>query len=280
MALPIPLSAAAKRTNPSSISHLMQTALENPGIVSLAAGFVDQQSLPVDVVAQVASDLLGDPTEGRRSLQYGTTIGDLRLRSRLIEHLERSEGRSPGSFKEAISRTVVTTGSAQLIYLVCEALLDPGDIVLVESPTYFVFLGPIETRGARAIRVPIDDGGLRLDKLDMILAHLESQGELERVKLIYTIPEHANPTGISLDADRRQPLLELARRWSKKHRIFVLEDAAYRGLSFGANEPPSLWSLDQEPGDGHPGPDLQQNPEPGAQARLRNFTASGSASRS
>ena len=64
--------------------------------------------------------------------------------------------------------------------------------------------------------------------------------------MIYTIPEHANPTGISLAADRRQPLLDLARRWSKKHRIFVLEDAAYRGLSFGAAEPPSLWSLDPE----------------------------------
>ena len=246
MTLPIPLSAAAKRTKPPSISHLMQTALENPGIVSLAAGFVDQQSLPVDLVSQAATELLGDPMEGRRSLQYGTTIGDLRLRSRLIEYLEQSERCSPGSFKEAISRTVVTTGSAQLIYLVCEALLDPGDIVLVESPTYFVFLGPIETRGARAIRVPIDDGGLRLDKLEVTLTHLQSQGELERVKLIYTIPEHANPTGISLQADRRQPLLELARRWSKKHRIFVLEDAAYRGLSFGASEPPSLWSLDRE----------------------------------
>ena len=90
--------------------------------------------------------------------------------------------------------------------------------------------------------------------------------------MIYTIPEHANPTGISLAAERRQPLLDLARRWSKKHRIFVLEDAAYRGLSFGATEPPSLWSLDHEGRDGDPGPDLQQNLEPGAQDRLRNFT--------
>jgi 2-aminoadipate transaminase len=246
MTLPISLSAAAKRTNPSTISHLMQTALENPGIVSLAAGFVDQRSLPVEIVAQAASNLLDDPTEGRRSLQYGTTIGDLRLRSRLIESLEKSERRPDGSYKEAISRTVVTTGSAQLIYLVCEALLDPGDIVLVESPTYFVFLGPVETRGARAIGIPIDDGGLRLDRLEATLASLEKKGELNRVKMIYTIPEHANPTGISLAAGRRQPLLDLARRWSKKHRIFVLEDAAYRGLSFGAAEPPSLWSLDPE----------------------------------
>jgi 2-aminoadipate transaminase len=246
MTLPIFLSAAATRTNPSSISLLMQTALENPGIVSLAAGFVDQQSLPVELVARTAAELFDDPMEGRRALQYGTTIGDLRLRTRLVELLERSERRSRGSYEEAIPRTVVTTGSAQLIYLSCEALLDPGDIVLVESPTYFVFLGPIETLGARAIRIPIDDGGLRLDRLEATLASLESQGELGRVKMIYTIPEHANPTGISLAANRRQPLLDLAQRWSKNHRIFVLEDAAYRSLSFGAAEPPSLWSLDSE----------------------------------
>jgi 2-aminoadipate transaminase len=116
----------------------------------------------------------------------------------------------------------------------------------VESPTYFVFLGPVETRGARAIRVPIDEGGLRLDGLEAALERLEAEGQLERVKLIYTIPEHANPTGISLAADRRGPLVELARRWSRKHRIFVLEDAAYRGLSFGSGEPPSVWSLDRE----------------------------------
>jgi 2-aminoadipate transaminase len=225
---------------------LMQTALENPGIVSLAAGFVDQQSLPVEMVARAAAGLLGDPVEGCRSLQYGTTTGDLRLRARLVECLERSEGRPKGSYKEAMPRTIVTTGSAQLIYLVCEALLDPGDIVLVESPTYFVFLGPVQTRGARAIRVPIDDSGLCLDALEATLAQLEGEGSLERVKLIYTMPEHANPSGISLAAERRRPLLEIARRWSRKHRIFVLEDAAYRGLSFGASEPNSLWSLDRE----------------------------------
>jgi 2-aminoadipate transaminase len=246
MTLRIPLSAAANRTKPSSISHLMQTALENPGLISLAAGFVDQQSLPVEVMERAASDLLCDPVEGRRSLQYGTTIGDRRLRARLIEHLERSEGRPQGSFEEAISRTVVTSGSAQLIYLICEALLDPGDIVLVESPTYFVFLGPVQTRGARAIRIPIDDEGLCLDGLESTLADLEREGQLESVKLVYTIPDHANPTGISLASERRKPLVDLARRWSKTHRIFVLEDAAYRGLSFGASEPPSLWSHDRE----------------------------------
>src|SRR5215831_690509 len=105
MTLRIPLSTSARRTPPPSISHLMQTALENPEIVSLAAGFVDQRSLPVEIAAQAASDLLSDPIEGRRSLQYGTTIGDLALRTRLIEELERSEGRPAGYYKEAFSRT-------------------------------------------------------------------------------------------------------------------------------------------------------------------------------
>jgi 2-aminoadipate transaminase len=224
----------------------MQTALENPEIVSLAAGFVDQGSLPVELVAQAASDLLSDPIAGRRALQYGTTIGDPSLRAALIADLERGEGRPAGSYQEAISRTIVTTGSAQLIYLVCEALLDPGDIVLVESPTYFVFLGPLETRGARAIRVPIDEHGLCLDELEATLQRLDEQGELARVKLIYTIPEHANPTGISLAAGRRRGLVELVKRWSQRQRIYLLEDAAYRGLSFGATEPPTLWSYDRQ----------------------------------
>lgn len=78
------------------------------------------------------------------------------------------------------------------------------------------------------------------------MRRLEVAGELERVKLIYTIPEHANPTGICLAAERRGPLVELARRWSKKQRIFVLEDAAYRGLSFTGDEPPSVWSFDHQ----------------------------------
>jgi 2-aminoadipate transaminase len=224
----------------------MQTALENPGIVSLAAGFVDQQSLPVEIVGSTIAEMLSDPCEGRRSLQYGTTKGDPVLRVRLVEYLERSDRVPPGSYRDAVSRTIVTNGSAQLIYLVCEALLDPGDIVLVESPTYFVFLGPLKTRGARAIRVPIDEHGLRLDALESVLRRLERAGELERVKLIYTIPEYANPTGISLAAERRRPLLDLAHRWSKNQRIFILEDAAYRGLSFTGDEPASLWSCDRE----------------------------------
>ncbi len=104
------LSAAAGRTSPPAISSLMQMALANPGLISLAAGFVDQDSLPVEATARAVDALLGDPREGRRALQYGTTIGDPDLRERLIAHLERGEGVPAGTFRHALPRTVVTSG--------------------------------------------------------------------------------------------------------------------------------------------------------------------------
>ncbi|WP_165250788.1 aminotransferase-like domain-containing protein [Paludisphaera soli] len=248
MTRPIHLSAATARTSAPSISSLMKLAIERPEIVSLAAGFVDQQSLPVATTAHAAAQILGDAPAGRAALQYGTTIGDEALRAILIERLEVQHGVTPGAYRRAVDRTVLTTGSAQLIYLVGEALLDPGDIVIVEAPTYFVFLGPLETRGARAIRSPIDEKGLKLDALEATFDRLKAEGSLDRVKLVYTIPEHSNPTGISLAAERRRPLVELVRRWSDEagHRIFLLEDSAYHGLSYEQAETESLWSLDPE----------------------------------
>jgi 2-aminoadipate transaminase len=151
-----------------------------------------------------------------------------------------------GAFAGVLDRTVVTNGSQQLLYLISEALLDPGDIVLVESPTYFVYMGVLRSRGVRAVGVATDAGGLRLDALDETLTAIEARGELDRVKLIYTISEHSNPSGLSLAADRRAPLVELARRWSKQQRIFILEDSAYRGLTYEGAEPPSVWRHDPD----------------------------------
>jgi 2-aminoadipate transaminase len=224
----------------------MQAALADPGLISLAAGFVDQGSLPVDAFQRTVEALFADPREGRRALQYGTTIGDPEFRVRLLAHLERSEGASPGEFASALPRLVVTSGSQQLLYLLAEAVLDPGDIVLVESPTYFVYLGVLESHGARAIGVATDDGGMRLDSLEATLRDIDARGELDRVKLIYTVSEHANPTGVSLAEDRRGGVVAIAKEWSKKHRIYVLEDAAYRGLTYAGTAPPSVWRFDPE----------------------------------
>jgi 2-aminoadipate transaminase len=240
------LSSASSRTSPPVISTLMQAALADPALISLAAGFVDQDSLPAEATAAAVAEILADPIEGRRALQYGTTAGDPAFRGGLLRLLEKGEGVEPGSFERYLPRVVVTQGSQQLLYLIAEALLDPGDIVLVESPTYFVFLGVLETRGARAIGIPVDEGGMRIDALEATLEEIDARGELDRVKLIYTISEHANPSGLSLADERRRPLVELARRWSRRNRIYVLEDAAYRGLSYADTpEPRSVWGHDE-----------------------------------
>lgn len=242
---PIRLSSAARRTGDSPISDLMARALAAPDLISLAAGFVDHATLPVEPTARAAAAILADEVEGKRALQYGTTRGDLKLRRRLVERLVEQGEVAEDAAADVQHRLLVTSGSQQLLYLVSEALLDPGDIVLVESPTYFVYMGLLRSFGARVIGVATDEGGLSIPALDATLAELEDRGELDRVKLIYTISEHSNPTGLSLAADRRGPLVETAKRWSKRHRIFVLEDAAYRGLTFEGPEPPSVWSHDR-----------------------------------
>lgn len=241
-----PLSDAALRCGDSPISDLMARALAAPQLISLAAGFVDHATLPVEATARAVASVLADEVEARRALQYGTTRGDLHLRRQLIGLLESDEGVHPGYYAGAVDRLVVTSGSQQLLYLIAEALLNPGDIVLVESPTYFVFTGVLEARGATVIGVETDEHGLRIDALERTLAGLEAEGRLDRVKFLYTISEHSNPTGLSLGPERRPELVRVARQFSKRHRIYVLEDAAYRGLTYEGSEPSSVWRHDED----------------------------------
>jgi len=223
----------------------MRLALARPDLISLAAGFVDQHSLPVAGAGDAWHDIMDDTASARSALQYGTTQGDPVLRYALAQRLvaERPEtaGIDPASVAE---RVLVTTGSQQLLYLLAEALIDPGDIVIAEAPTYFVFLDLLIARGAHVIGVPIDSGGMCLSHLQRLLEKLAAEGRLDRVKMIYSVSEHSNPSGLSLAAERRGPLVEIARKFSVNHPIYVLDDAAYRGLTFDGPEAPSLWSHD------------------------------------
>ncbi|MBI1323272.1 aminotransferase class I/II-fold pyridoxal phosphate-dependent enzyme [bacterium] len=228
-----------------AISDLMRLALARPDLISLAAGFVDQYSLPVHGADEAWRDIMDDAASARSALQYGTTQGDPVLRyalaQRLLAELPETAAIDPATIAE---RIIVTTGSQQLLYLLAEALVDPGDIVIAEAPTYFVFLDLLAARGARVIGVPIDEGGMCLAHLEALLERLTAEGEIDRVKMIYSVSEHSNPSGLSLAADRRGPLVELARKFGRNHPIYVLDDAAYRGLTFEGPEAPSLWSHD------------------------------------
>jgi 2-aminoadipate transaminase len=241
---PIKLSQRWHFAREQAISFLMQQAVENAGVVSLAAGLVDFASLPVQETRAAMTRLLDDDAAARKALQYGTTAGAERLRRLLMEHLAELEGIAVGELGVHADQLILTTGSQQLLSLVCEVLLDPGDICLVAGPTYFVFLGNLNGVGAETITIDTDDGGMRPQALDEQLAQLAAAGKLERVKLIYLVSYYDNPSGLCLAHERRGAILDIARKWSKTHRILILEDAAYRELQYDGPLLPSVWSYD------------------------------------
>ena len=228
-----------------AISFLMQQAVENRDVISLAAGLVDEASLPVSECRAALSGLFGDDARAQQALQYGTTGGADVLREQLRHHLARLERCSVEQLNLDVKQLVLTTGSQQLLSLVADALFDPGDICLVAAPTYFVFLGVLNGVGARTIPIETDERGINPQALDAELARLAAAGELPRVKLIYIVSEYENPSGVSLATERRREVVALAQKWSRDHRLFVLDDAAYRELRYDGEQRPSLWSFDE-----------------------------------
>lgn len=244
MSQPFRLSQRAELTEDQPISYFVQQAIENPELISLAAGLVDPESLPADDVRLALDEILTDPRSAQAALQYGTTQGYAPLREKILTHVLALDGVAPNEVSLGVDDIVVTSGSQQLLYLLGELLLDPGDIVITEAPSYFVYHGVLSSLGLRVLSVPMDEHGMDADALAELLARLDRTGELERVRLIYTVDYYQNPTGLTLSLPRRQHLLELARRYSKKQRLFVLEDAAYRELRFAGADLPSIKSFD------------------------------------
>jgi 2-aminoadipate transaminase len=244
--LPEPVfSRGRDRAAKQAISYLMQQGVENPDVISLAAGLVDPGSLPVEETRKAVAALLADEERGREVLQYGTTAGSERLRRQLLNHLARLEDCETADLGIGADQMILTTGSQQFLSLVADVLFDPGDICLVAAPTYFVFLGVLNGVGARIIPVTTDENGMCTDALEAQLAQLEVEGRLDRVKLIYLVSYYENPSGVSLSADRRARAVDIARRWSKQNRILILEDAAYRELRYDGPVLPSVWGFDK-----------------------------------
>src|SRR5688572_21341282 len=181
----IRLSQRALRAGGQPISVLMQQALANPELISLAAGFVDQATLPVDPTRQALDVLLSDPQRGRAALQYGTTPGFLPLREQMLERLQAADGRPATEARLSVEQVILTAGSNELLHLVVDTLCEPGDIVLCGAPTYFVFLGALANFGVRSIGVTSDDDGLVPEAVEEELARRRAAGDLARVKAIY-----------------------------------------------------------------------------------------------
>jgi DNA-binding transcriptional MocR family regulator len=247
------LSKMGQRTVEPPISWLMHTALSRPKLISLAAGFTDNASLPVTEARAALNQVLRSPKTGQPALQYGTTAGDTTLRQLTAEHLRKLDAKAIGVMEywsDGImdpaphhsttpslhfeTRLLITSGSQQLLYMTTEALCDEGDIVLVEDPTYFVYLSILQSRGLRARAVRLERDGLDLAHLESVLQSLKRSGKLRRVKMIYIVSYFQNPTGVTTSFVKKVEALKLLNRFERAagHPIYLLEDAAYRELRF------------------------------------------------
>ena len=245
------LSRRASRAKPQPISEMLAYALSNPQVISLAAGFVDYETLPAPRVGRIVGELLGEARQARVTLQYGTTQGLPELRGAVHRYLASLDDAAPEAYPGSAEDVVITNGSQQLLHLVTDVLVDLDDIVIAAWPDYFVYTSALPGMGAQVRAVEMDEEGLIPDRLDALLAALEKVGQLSRVKIIYACTYHQNPTGATLSEDRRAQLVDIVRRWSRRagHRIILIEDAAYRELTYApasAARPRSLKSYDTD----------------------------------
>ena len=203
-----------------------------PGTISFIYGLPDPATFPAEDLRRAADQVLRERPE--LALQYGPEQGYGPLIDYLRHRLAHEEGLSLER-----PQIMLSGGSTQALDHLCTLFSRPGDLVLVEAPTYYETLQLLRDHDLRPLQVPIDDHGISIDALAQRLEALERDSNA-RARFLYIIPNFQNPSGISLSAERRPALLDLAER----HDLLVLEDDVYRDLSYGTDVPASLFALD------------------------------------
>jgi 2-aminoadipate transaminase len=227
-------SLFAERTKvmKSSAMRDLMALTEQPDVISLAGGLPDTSTFPADSYASLMQTVAADSCS--RALQYGPTEG-LALVKRCISDVMRAE-----SMEVDPDEVLVTTGGQQVIDLVCKTLLDPGDVVVCEAPTYPGAVPTFCAYEADVVQVTMDRAGMRVEELSETLERLEREGR--RPKFIYTVPNFHNPAGVTLSLERRLELVRIA----SERELLVLEDNPYGMLRYEGTSLPTLRSLDQE----------------------------------
>ena len=215
----------------SEIRSLFAVA-SRPEIVSLAGGMPNLSALPMEMMASVVEKLI--LTNGAEALQYGSGQGHPKLREQICEVMAL-EG-----IRANPDDVIVTTGSQQALDLISRIFIDPGDIVLVEAPSYVGALGTFRQYEAQVVHVAIDDQGMIPEALRQAILSVRASGG--DIKFLYLIPNYQNPTGVLLPADRRTEILEIC----QKEEIFVVEDNPYGLLGFDKPSPNAMRAEDSE----------------------------------
>jgi len=223
---PPPLSLRLAGVRSSPVRDIL-TLTQRADVISFAGGLPANELFPAELVAQSFASALS-PTAIAGALQYSTTEGDPQLRALLAARL------CDRGLQAQAGEILVTTGSQQAIGLVASVLLDPGDVVLVENPTYLAALQSFQLAGARLKPVPCDERGLDPEALPGLIAE-------HRPKFLYLVPTFQNPTGRTLPEARRRELAQVA----AEHGLWVIEDDPYGELRYDGR---ALASIASHPG--------------------------------
>jgi 2-aminoadipate transaminase len=226
------IDSYAKRASSLSVSEVraLFAVVSRPEVVSLAGGMPNVSSLPKELITESFKKLMS--SRGDMALQYGGGQGDITLRGQ-IHDIMALEG-----INSSVEDLVVTTGSQHGLELIAGLFLDEGDVVIAEGPSYVGALGIFRHYQATVEHVYTDNDGMSPEALKETIAKLKKAGK--KIKLLYLVPNFANPSGVTLSAKRRPEILEIA----KANNILVVEDNPYGLLYFDKKPPKALRSMD------------------------------------
>lgn len=223
------LSHITKTMKSSMIRELVASTRGIEGLISFAGGFPSPKTFPSETLSKLYAQVLAD--EGSTVLQYGASEGDPLLK----EELQKWEG-----LQIDPARILITAGSTNAIYYMTRALVEPGDVIICEAPSFLGSLVAFEAGGAELEGIPLDIEGIDLVLLQQKVDELQSAGK--RVKFIYTIPDFHNPAGLTMSYKRRKALIEYAIAMD----IPILEDNPYSRLRYSGEALPTLFNIANE----------------------------------
>ncbi len=224
------LFAARTGVMRSSAMRDLMAVTARPEVISLAGGLPDTSTFPAGTFAAQMTRIAQKSTA--EALQYGPTEGFAETVDCILEVMG-AEGMLPDP-----DDVIVTTGGQQAIDLICKTLVDPGDVVICEAPTYPGAVPVFCSYQAETIQIDCDEDGMRIDELEAVLRQLDEEGK--RPKFVYSVPSFQNPAGVTMSLERRRRLVELARQ----REMLVVEDSPYGLLRFSGEPLPPLYQLD------------------------------------
>jgi 2-aminoadipate transaminase len=224
------LFAARTGVMRSSAMRDLMAVTARPEVISLAGGLPDTSTFPAGTFAAQMTRIAQSSTA--EALQYGPTEGFAETVDCILEVMG-AEGMLPDP-----DDVIVTTGGQQAIDLICKTLVDPGDVVICEAPTYPGAVPVFCSYQAETIQIDCDENGMRIEELEAVLGRLDREGK--RPKFVYSVPSFQNPAGVTMSLERRRRLVELARQ----RELLVVEDSPYGLLRFSGEPLPPLYQLD------------------------------------